>query len=67
MDEQLVAWMTQRPQDWQVDGKCDVYMFGAGRHGQLGETSSGSTAPLLVPSFYQARQVTTVHCPSVTD
>ncbi len=37
MDSQLMMWATQQPQDWQFGGKCEVYMFGNGRHGQLGE------------------------------
>lgn len=37
-DVQLMAWVTQIPQDWQVGGKCQAYLWGSGRHGQLAET-----------------------------
>lgn len=43
-DVQVMAWATQCPQDWQVGGKCDVYLWGSGRHGQLGEAGK-SPAP----------------------
>ena len=56
-DEQLVTWVNQRPQDWQVDGKCQVFMFGSGRHGQLSDQTTSSHAPALVNQFNQARQV----------
>ncbi|TKC41747.1 hypothetical protein EI555_009283, partial [Monodon monoceros] len=37
MDEQIMSWATSRPEDWHLGGKCDVYLWGAGRHGQLAE------------------------------
>ena len=59
-DEQLIAWFQQKPEDWQVGGSCDVYMFGAGRHGQLGDSSTNALSPALKQSFQQASQVFTV-------
>lgn len=37
-DAAVMAWATQQPADWQVGGRCHVYMWGSGRHGQLAET-----------------------------
>lgn len=37
-DAALMSWATQQPADWQVGGRCSVYMWGSGRHGQLAET-----------------------------
>ncbi|TUG88269.1 putative E3 ubiquitin-protein ligase HERC1 [Bagarius yarrelli] len=44
MDEQLMAWATSRPEDWHLGGKCDVYLWGAGRHGQLAEANGTVSA-----------------------
>jgi len=38
VDEEIMRWATQRPEDWQHGGKCDAYLWGGGRHGQLCET-----------------------------
>ena len=39
-DAAVMAWATQQPADWQVGGRCHVYMWGSGRHGQLAETGN---------------------------
>nr|XP_026694983.1 probable E3 ubiquitin-protein ligase HERC1 isoform X2 [Ciona intestinalis] len=57
MDEQLVSWYEQCPNDWQCGTHCDVYLFGAGRHGQLAEVGSGVLVPQLTKSFHEARKV----------
>lgn len=36
-DEQIMSWSTQQPHDWQIGGKCRAFVWGSGRHGQLGE------------------------------
>jgi hypothetical protein len=36
-DEQIMSWSTQQPHDWQIGGKCHAFLWGSGRHGQLGE------------------------------
>lgn len=46
-----------RLQDWQLGGKCEVYGWGSGRHGQLAETGRGSTTAVLLGSFSSAQQV----------
>lgn len=46
-------------QDWHLGGKCDVYLWGAGRHGQLAEAGRNVMVPAAAPSFSQAQQVTT--------
>ena len=52
MDAQVITWATQQPHDWQFGGKCDVYMWGSGRHGQLGDAGTSeaiiSCNPLYV-------------------
>jgi hypothetical protein len=37
MDSQVMMWATQQPHDWQFGGNCECYVFGNGRHSQLGE------------------------------
>lgn len=44
-------------QDWHLGGKCDVYLWGAGRHGQLAEAGRNILVPTAAPSFSQAQQV----------
>jgi hypothetical protein len=36
-DQELMTWATQQPEDWQIGGKCQAYLWGSGRHGQLAE------------------------------
>ncbi|XP_016421585.1 probable E3 ubiquitin-protein ligase HERC1 [Sinocyclocheilus rhinocerous] len=57
MDEQIMSWATSRPEDWHLGGKCDVFLWGAGRHGQLAEAGRNILVPSLAPSFSQAQQV----------
>ncbi|XP_051919775.1 probable E3 ubiquitin-protein ligase HERC1 isoform X1 [Hippocampus zosterae] len=57
MDEQIMSWATSRPEDWHLGGKCDVYLWGAGRHGQLAEAGRNILTPTIAPSFSQAQQV----------
>ncbi|XP_034753665.1 probable E3 ubiquitin-protein ligase HERC1 isoform X10 [Etheostoma cragini] len=57
MDEQIMSWATSRPEDWHLGGKCDVYLWGAGRHGQLAEAGRNILVPTTAPSFSQAQQV----------
>ncbi|XP_078541321.1 putative E3 ubiquitin-protein ligase HERC1 isoform X2 [Lissotriton helveticus] len=57
MDEQIMSWATSRPEDWHLGGKCDVYLWGAGRHGQLAEAGRNVMIPTSAPSFSQAQQV----------
>lgn len=56
-DAQVMAWATQRPEDWQLGGKCEVYMWGNGRHGQLCEGGRSTTVPIQVASFSCAQQI----------
>lgn len=49
---------SRSPQDWHLGGKCDVYLWGAGRHGQLAEAGRNVLVPVSAPSFSQAQQVT---------
>ncbi|CAL8069477.1 unnamed protein product [Orchesella dallaii] len=60
MDTEVMAWATQQPHDWQFGGKCDVYMWGNGRHGQLGESDMlgrQMATPRLSPTFCGAQQI----------
>uniref|UniRef100_A0A4W5MVK1 Uncharacterized protein n=1 Tax=Hucho hucho TaxID=62062 RepID=A0A4W5MVK1_9TELE len=57
MDEQIMHWATSRPEDWHLGGKCDVFLWGAGRHGQLAEAGRNILVPTTAPSFSQAQQV----------
>ncbi|XP_018619035.1 probable E3 ubiquitin-protein ligase HERC1 isoform X2 [Scleropages formosus] len=57
MDEQIMSWAISRPEDWHLGGKCDVYLWGAGRHGQLAEAGRNILVPTIAASFSQAQQV----------
>lgn len=50
-DEQIISWVTQQPQDWQIGGKCQAFLWGSGRHGQLCEAGCSSSSPVNVESF----------------
>jgi E3 ubiquitin-protein ligase HERC1 len=56
-DEQIMQWVTQRPQDWQIGGKCKAYMWGSDRHGQLAELGYSASVPAQVESFSIARKI----------
>ncbi|MGH0117414.1 UNVERIFIED_CONTAM: hypothetical protein FKN15_034601 [Acipenser sinensis] len=57
MDEQIMSWATSRPEDWHLGGKCDVFLWGAGRHGQLADAGRNILVPTSAPSFSQAQHV----------
>jgi len=37
-DQQIIQWFNTAPHDWQPYTKCDAYLWGNGRNGQLGDT-----------------------------
>lgn len=43
-DEEIMSWATGLPQDWQLGSKCNAYLWGNGRHGQLAEIGMFFTA-----------------------
>ncbi|XP_055489136.1 LOW QUALITY PROTEIN: probable E3 ubiquitin-protein ligase HERC1 [Leucoraja erinacea] len=57
MDEQLMNWATSRPEDWQLGGKSEVFLWGGGRHGQLADAGGSALIPTLAPTLTQAVQV----------
>ncbi|KAG5885881.1 hypothetical protein JTB14_019144 [Gonioctena quinquepunctata] len=56
-DEQIMQWATQRPQDWQMGGRCKSFLWGSDRHGQLAELGYSASIPALVESFSSARKI----------
>lgn len=32
-----MSWAVRYPQDWQVGGKCEAFLWGDGKRGQLAE------------------------------
>ncbi|XP_041374032.1 probable E3 ubiquitin-protein ligase HERC1 isoform X2 [Gigantopelta aegis] len=56
-DSQIMSWATNHPEDWQVGGRCQAYLMGTGRHGQLCEGGRTSLTPVHVSSFYCAQQI----------
>lgn len=56
-DEQIMRWVTQRPHDWQIGGKCKAYLWGSDRHGQLAELGYSASVPSEVKSFSTARKI----------
>ncbi|KAJ8304108.1 hypothetical protein KUTeg_017691 [Tegillarca granosa] len=57
MDMQIMMWATQRPEDWQIGGKCEAYLWGSGRHGQMCEGGRAAFVPTKVTSFACAQQI----------
>ncbi|XP_035383560.1 probable E3 ubiquitin-protein ligase HERC1 isoform X3 [Electrophorus electricus] len=57
MDEQLMSWASNRPEDWQQGGKSEVYLWGNGRYGQLADAGTNVSVPTLAPSLSQTQQV----------
>ncbi|XP_021370838.1 probable E3 ubiquitin-protein ligase HERC1 isoform X1 [Mizuhopecten yessoensis] len=57
MDTQIMLWALQRPEDWQLGGKCEVFLWGSGRHGQICEGGRASFVPTKVSSFSCAQKV----------
>ncbi|XP_037548156.1 probable E3 ubiquitin-protein ligase HERC1 [Nematolebias whitei] len=57
MDEQLMSWATNRPEDWQEGGRSEVYLWGNGRYGQLAGMGTNLMMPTLAPSLLQTQQV----------
>ncbi|KAF0297934.1 putative E3 ubiquitin-protein ligase HERC1 [Amphibalanus amphitrite] len=55
-DGELMAWATHQPHDWQLGGGCSAYLWGSGRHGQLGESRSTFT-PVRAESFGRSQSV----------
>ncbi|XP_030752542.1 probable E3 ubiquitin-protein ligase HERC1 [Sitophilus oryzae] len=56
-DEQIMEWSSQRPQDWEIGGKCRAFLWGSDRHGQLAELGYSASAPAIVESFSVARKI----------
>lgn len=57
MDIQIMTWSVQRPEDWQVGGRCETYVWGSGRHGQMCEAGRIALNPIKAPSLSNAQQV----------
>jgi len=57
MDTQVMAWAQTRPEDWQLGGKCEAFLWGSGRHGQICEGGRASFVPTKVNSFSCAQRV----------
>lgn len=47
MDEEVMSWVNTSPQDWHVGSKCQVYLWGSGRNGQLAEIGN-LTCPVVL-------------------
>ncbi|KAF5282986.1 hypothetical protein FQA39_LY04857 [Lamprigera yunnana] len=56
-DEEIIQWITQKPNDWQIGGKCVSYVWGSDRHGQLAEVGCSTSSPIIVDSFSIARKI----------
>lgn len=52
-----MSWVTQRPEDWQLGGQSDAFLWGSGRHGQLAENGRSAFTPAPTPSFSKAQHV----------
>ncbi|XP_050402259.2 probable E3 ubiquitin-protein ligase HERC1 [Patella vulgata] len=57
MDSQMMSWAIQRPEDWQIGGLYEAFLWGYGRHGQMCEGGQSATRPVKVPSFSCAQQI----------
>lgn len=57
MDVQIMNWAMQKPEDWLIGGKCEAFLWGSGRNGQMCEGGRGAFVPVKVPSFSCSQQV----------
>ena len=57
IDSEIMNWASQNPEDWQIGGKCEAYMWGYERHGQLCEGGRVVLTPKNVMSYSIAQQV----------
>ena len=60
MDEQIMSWAIQRPEDWQLGGRWEAFVWGGGRIGQLGEAGRNVLTPTPAQSFTCAQQVSVI-------
>ncbi|XP_027837521.2 probable E3 ubiquitin-protein ligase HERC1 [Aphis gossypii] len=63
-DQQIIQWFNTAPHDWQPYTKCDAYLWGNGRNGQLGDTGILSVgqcinicSPIKIPNFKIAQRI----------
>ncbi|XP_059169765.1 probable E3 ubiquitin-protein ligase HERC1 isoform X3 [Physella acuta] len=59
-DSQIMSWATQQPEDWQTGGsffRCQSFMWGSGRHGQICEGGRVALLPIKIPSLSNAQQI----------
>ncbi|KAL1139381.1 hypothetical protein AAG570_006365 [Ranatra chinensis] len=56
-DNEIMSWANTHPQDWQVGSKCEAYLWGSGRHGQLAEIGHSSQVPVFAESFSSGQQI----------
>ncbi|KAK7116135.1 hypothetical protein V1264_001871 [Littorina saxatilis] len=57
MDCQIMTWAVQHPEDWQVGGRGETFVWGSGRHGQMCEAGRVAMKPTKVPSLSSCQQV----------
>lgn len=56
-DKQIIQWVTTKPEDWQIGGKCNAFLWGSDRHGQLAELGFSVSTPTPVDSFSIAQKI----------
>ncbi|KAK3097022.1 hypothetical protein FSP39_005665 [Pinctada imbricata] len=56
-DTQIMSWAMQYPEDWQIGGKCEAYMWGSGRQGQICEGGRAAFVPTKILSFSCSQQI----------
>ena len=47
MDQRIVDWFATETQDWQVGGRCDLFMWGSSRFGQLIDVEQNEDATTI--------------------
>lgn len=57
MDVQIMNWAMQKPEDWLIGGKCEAFLWGSGRNGQMCEGGRGAFVPVKVSSFSCSQQI----------
>lgn len=62
MDVQIMNWAMQKPEDWLIGGKCEAFLWGSGRNGQMCEGGRGAFVPVKVSSFSCSQQVHSYDC-----
>ena len=62
MDQQILEWVSQSPQDWWHKTMSAIYTWGKGSWNQLGHSTRENAQPSLVEDWKDVQQVCVCVC-----